>query len=69
MGDVGDVHLWGDGGTETGDAQIVPPPGSGKVAGEGEKGVVRWCPCSKIVQAHNVAMGGGVYTRLAVGDT
>ena len=31
VGDVGDVHLWGDGGMERGDAQIIPPPGVGKV--------------------------------------
>ena len=49
VGDVGDVHLWGDGGMERGDAQILPPLGAGKVPGEGEKGVVRWCTCSKIV--------------------
>ena len=61
MGDVGDVQLWGDGGMERGDAQILPPPGAGKVPGEGEKGVVRWCPCSKIVQAHHVAIGGGIH--------
>ena len=62
MGDVGNVHLWGDGGMERGDAQIIPPPGVGKVPGEGEKGVVGRCTCSMIVQAHHVAMGGG-YTR------
>ena len=62
MGDVGDVNLWGDGGMEMVDAQILPPLGAGKVPGEGEKGVVRWCPCSKILQAHHVAMGGG-YTQ------
>ena len=59
MGDVGDVHLWFDGGMERGDALILPPPGAGKVQGEGEKGMVRWCPCSKILQAQQVAMGGG----------
>ena len=52
----------GDGGMERGDAQILPPPGAGKVPGEGEKGVVTCCPCSKILQAHHVAMGGG-YTQ------
>ena len=59
MGDVGDVQLGGDGGMERGDAQIIPPPGVGKVPGEGEKGVVRRCICSKILQAHHVAVGGG----------
>ena len=49
----------GDGGMERGDAQIIPPAGAGKVPGEGEKGVVRRCTCSKIVQAHHVAVGGG----------
>ena len=49
VGVVGDVHMWGDGGMERGDAQILPPTGAGKVPGEGEKGVVRWCHCSKIV--------------------
>ena len=49
MGDVGDVHLRWDGGMERGDAQILPPPGARKVLGEGEKGMVRWCPCSKIL--------------------
>ena len=68
MGDVGDVHLWGDGGMERGDAQILPPPGAGKVPGEGEKGVAGRCTCSKIVQTHHVAVGG-VYTRLVVGYT
>ena len=58
---VGDVHLWGDGGMERGDAQILPPPMAGKMPGEGEKGVVRWCPCSKIVQAHHVAIRGGIH--------
>ena len=61
MGDVGDVHLWGGGGMERGDAQILPPPGAGKVQGEGEKGVVGRCTCSKIVQAHHVAVGGGTH--------
>ena len=69
MGDVGDVHLWWDGGMERGDAQILPPPGAGKVLGGGGKGMVKRCPCSKILQAHHVAMGGGVYTRLVVGYT
>ena len=68
MGDVGDVHLWWDGGMERGDAQFLPPPGARTVPSEGEKGMVRWCTCSNIVQAHHVAMGG-VYTRLVVGYT
>ena len=55
---------------ERGDARILPPPGAGKVAGEGEKGVVGRCTCSRIVRAHHVALGGGgVYTRLVVGYT
>ena len=45
---------------ERGDAQILPPPGAGKVLGEGEKGVVGRCTCTKIVQAHHVAVGEGV---------
>ena len=61
MGDVRDVNLWLDGGMERGHAQILPPPGAGKVPGEGEKRMVRWCPCNKILQAHHVAMGGGVH--------
>ena len=68
VGDVGDVHLVGDGGMERGDAQIIPPPGVGKVPGEGEKGVVCRCPCSKILQAQHDAVGG-VWTRLVVGYT
>ena len=60
MGDVGDVHLGGDGGMERGDAQIIPPPGVGKVPGEREKGVVCRCTCTKILQAHQVAVGGCV---------
>ena len=60
MGDVGDVHLEGDGGMQRGDAQIIPPPWVGKVPREGEKGVVGRCTYSKIVQAHHVAMGGGM---------
>ena len=68
VGDVGDVHLWEDGGMERGDAQILQPWGARKVPREGEKGVVRWCPWSKIQQAHHVAMGGGG-TRLVVGYT
>ena len=59
MGDVGDVHLGGDGGMERGDAQIIPPPRVGKVPREGETGVVGRCTSSKIVQAHNVVVGGG----------
>ena len=55
------MHLWLDGGIERGNAQILPPPGAAKVLGEGEKGMVRWCPCSKILQAHHVAMGGGIH--------
>ena len=53
---------------ERGDALIIPPPGVGKVPGEGEKGVVGRCICSKIVQAHHVAFGrgGGVWKRLVV---
>ena len=60
MGDVGDVHLGGFAGMERGDAQIIPPPGVGKVPREREKGVVCRCTCSKIVQAHHVAMGRGM---------
>ena len=45
---------------ERGDAQIIPPPGVGKVPGEGGKGVVYRCTCSKILQAHHVAVGGGM---------
>ena len=59
MGDVRGVHVWGDGGMERGDAQILPPPGARKVPEEGEKGVVGRCTCSKIVQAHHIAVGGG----------
>ena len=44
----------------------MPPPGDGKVQGEGKKG--GWCTCSKIVQAHHVAVGG-VWTRSVVGYT
>ena len=69
MGDVGDVHLWLDGGMERGNAQILAPPGAGKVPSEGGKGMVRWCPCSQILQAHHVAMGEEVYIRLVVGYT
>ena len=36
-GDVGDVPLWGDGGMERGDAQIIPTPGVGKVPEKGGK--------------------------------
>ena len=61
MGDAGDVHLWGDGGIERGDAQILPPPGAGKVPKEGEKGVVGRCTCGRTVQAHHVAVGGGIH--------
>ena len=43
MGDVRDVHLGGDGGMERGDAQIILPPGVGKVPRKGEKRVVCWC--------------------------
>ena len=67
MGDVRDVHLGADGGMERGDAHIIPPRGVGKVPGEGEKGVVGRCTCSKILQAHHVAVGGGVWTRLVAG--
>ena len=66
MGDVGDVHLWGDGGMERGDAQILPPPGAGKVPGEGEKGVAGRCTCSKILQARHVAVGY-TWTRASLG--
>ena len=59
MGDVGDVHLGGDGGMERGDAQIIPPPGVGKVPRKGEKRMVCRCTCSKILPAHHVAVGGG----------
>ena len=61
MGDVGDVHLGGDGWMEKGDAEIIPPPGVGKVPGEGHKGVVCRCICSKIVQSHHVALVGGMH--------
>ena len=44
---------------EGGDAQIIPPPGVGKVPREGEKGVVCRCTCSNILHAHHVAGGGG----------
>ena len=43
---------------ERGNTQILPPARAGKVPGEREKGVVTWCPCCKILQAHHVAMGG-----------
>ena len=66
MGDVGDVHLGGDGRMERGDAQIIPPPGVGKVPGEGGKGVVGRCTCSKIIKAHHAAVGRE-WTRLVVG--
>ena len=67
MCDVGDVHLWGDGGMERGDAQILPPAEAGKVLGEGGKGVVGRCTCSKIVQAHHVAVGGGGIHKVSCG--
>ena len=60
MGDVGDVHLGGDGGMEWGDAQIIPLSGVGKVPRKGEKRVVCWSTSSKILQAHHIAVGGGV---------
>ena len=60
MGDVGDVHLGGDGGMERRDAQIIPAPGVGKVPRKGEKRVVCWCTCSKILRAHHITVGGGV---------
>ena len=69
VGDVGNLHLWLDGGMARGNAQILPPPGAGKVPGEGGKRMVRWCPCNKILHAHHVAMGGGVYARLLMGST
>ena len=50
----------GDGGIERGDAQIIPPPGVGKMPRKGEKRVVCWCTCSKILQAHHIAVGGCV---------
>ena len=37
MGDVRDVHRGGDGGMERGDAQIIAPPGVGKVPRKGGK--------------------------------
>ena len=40
-GDVRDMNLWLHGGMEAGHAQILPPPGVGKVRGEGKKGMVR----------------------------
>ena len=69
MGEVGDVHLGGDGGMERGDAQIIPPPGLGKVPRKREKRMVCRCTCSKILQAHHIAVGGGVWKRLVVGHT
>ena len=60
MGDVKGVHLGGDGGMGRGDAQIIPPPRVGKVPRKGEKRVVCRCTCSKILQAHHIAVGGGV---------
>ena len=70
MGDVGDVHLGGDGGMERGDAQIIPPPGVGKVPGEGEKGVVGRAPAARTCR-HTMLQrgGGGGWTRLVVGYT
>ena len=65
VGDVGDVHLWGDGGMERG--QILPPPRARKVPGEGEKGVVGRCTCRKIVQVHHVAVGGGGIHKVSGG--
>ena len=49
----------GNVGMERGDAQIIPPPGVGKVPRKGEKRVVCWCTCSKILQAHHIAVEGG----------
>ena len=47
------------GGMERGNARILPLPGASKVPGEGEKGVVSRCTCSKIMHAHHVGVGGG----------
>ena len=63
MGDVGDVHLWGDGGMERGDAQIIPPPGVGKVPGEGEN-----APAARLCR-HIMSQWGRVCTRLVVRST
>ena len=59
MGDVGDVHLGGDGGMEKGDAQIIPPPGVGKVPRKGEKRMVCRCTCSKMAAGTPYRSGGG----------
>ena len=61
MGDVADVDLGLDGRMETAHAKIFVPPGVGKVPGKGQKIMARRCPCSKILQAHHVAIGGGMH--------
>ena len=68
VGDFGDMHLWGDGGMERGNAQILPPPGAGKVPGEGEKEWSHGAPVARSCR-HTMSQLGGVYTRLVVGYT
>ena len=70
MGDVGDVHVWLDGGMERGDAQIHPPPGAGKVPCEAEKGFGKEVPMQQDpVGTPCCNGGGGVHIRLVVGYT
>ena len=47
---------------ERGDARILPPPGAGKVPREGEKGMVRWCPCR-----HTMSQWGGGIPKVSGG--
>ena len=55
------MNLWLDGRMERGDAEILPPPGVGKVLGEGEKEKLRWGTSTHVVRAHHVTMGGGMH--------
>ena len=68
MGDVGDVHLRGDGGMERGDAQIIPPPGLARCQ---EKGKEEWSAGARAARSCRHTMshwgGGGVCTTLVVG--
>ena len=56
MGDVGDVHLGGEGGIEPNHSST----GGWQGAKNREKRVVCWCTCIKILQAHHIAVGRGV---------
>ena len=67
VGDVGDVHLRGDGGMERGHAPIPPPPGAGKLAREGQKEWSAGAPAARSCRHTMFQWGGGGIHKVSGG--